>query len=181
MGEMRKPMNHEATVCEHCEKILKVGDYPFCPHESIYERNASVAPPTVVFRNAKGEYRFPGRDTDKPPRGFQRVELSTQRSRDRFEKEMNTRETEKLRNIEYEKREAYKRTVDLHMPRLLEIKRNSQSEHTKRFIDVCIADSERRLGRSIKDEAGFRLEHNHMDAQNRVPWQDRDTGWKPKS
>ena len=87
---------------------------------------------------------------------------------------------EKLRNIEYGKKEAYAQTVALHMPRLLEIKRNSQSEHTKRFIDVCIADSEKRLGRSIKDEAGFHLEHNHLDAQNRQPWQDKDTGWKPR-
>lgn len=180
MGAMRKPMNHEATVCNYCERILKVGDYPFCPHGSIYEKNATTAPPTIVFRNSKGEYRFPGRDTDKPPKGFQRVELNTQRSRDKFEREMNTRETQKLRDIEYDKKEAYKRTVALHMPKLLEIKRNSQSEHTKRFIDVCIADAERRMGRSVKDEAGFHLEHNHVDAQNRPPWNDRDTNWKDR-
>jgi hypothetical protein len=94
---------------------------------------------------------------------------------------MNARETSRLHDVEHGRREAYKHTLALHMPKLLAIKKNSQSEHTKRFIDICIADSERRLNRSIKDEAGFHLEHNHQDAQNRQPWQDKDTQWKPKS
>jgi hypothetical protein len=169
--------------CDECGKKLEIGDYPFCGpsgHATIHSRNAVVAAPTVVFRNAKGEYRFPGRDTDKPPRGFQRVELSTQRSRDRFEREMNQRETQKLRDIEYDKKDAYARTVALHRDNLLRIKANSQSEHTKKFVDLCIADSERRMNWSIKDEAGFHLEHNHMDAQNRSPWNDKDTNWKDR-
>jgi len=146
----------------------------------MYSKNATVAAPTVVFRNSKGEYRFPGRDTDKPPRGFQRVELNTQRSRDKFEKEVNARETSKLRDVEYGRREAYKATLAAQLPKLQAIKDASQSEHTKKFIDLCIADGERRLNRSIKDEAGFHLEHNHLDAQNRQPWNDRDTNWKDR-
>jgi len=168
-----------AIVCELCNRKVQVGDWPHCPHGSIYERNATTAAPTVVFRNSKGEYRFPGRDTDKPPRGFQRVELSG-RSADRFEKEMNARETEKLRMVEYGKLEAARHTFAQHKDKLLAIKNNSQSEHTKRFVDLCFADADRRLNRNIKDEAGFHMEHRHQDASNRAPWQDKDTNWKDR-
>jgi hypothetical protein len=61
------------------------------------------------------------------------------------------------------------------------LKKNSQSEYTKLFIDHCIADGERRLNQSVgKSDAGFHIESSHFDAQNRAPWNDKDTNWKDK-
>jgi hypothetical protein len=168
--------------CPNCNQIVRIADWPFCPHGNAYGRDAQVAAPTVVFRNKKGEWRAPGRDTDKPPRGFVRVELKTQRQKDAFEKEIGAIETAKLRAIEYSKHEAYKATVAAHRDNLLRIKANSQSEYTKRFVDVCLADAEKRIaaGGSVRAESGFHIESNHYDATNRPPWEDKDTNWKPK-
>lgn len=171
--------------CDECGAKLRVGDYPYCKdgsgHSTMYSRNAQTAAPTVIFRNRRGEYRLPGRDNDKPPRGFERIELRTQRARDAFEREFGARETAKLHDVEYGRREAYKHTFAKSREKLLEIKNRSQSEYTKKFVDLCIADGERRLAQSVgMSEAGFMVESNHMDAQNRVPYQDKATGWKPR-
>lgn len=174
-------VRYRKEKCEECGIVMEVSDWPFCPHGSTAGRRAQMAPPTVVFRNQKGEYRFPGRDTDRPPRGFQRVELSTQRSRDKFEKEYGGQQTAKIREIEYLEKAAWEQTFREHEPALRAIKDNSQSAYTKNFVDVCFADAKKRMEKSSgKSESEFRIESNHMNAQNRMPWQDRDTGWKPR-
>jgi len=170
--------------CDECGKTLEIGDYPFCGpdgHTTIHSRNAQVAAPTVVFKNAKGEYRLPGRDTDRPPRGFERIELRTQRQRDRFEREFGARETSRLHDVEYGRHEAWKQTFAAHKDRLLEIKKRSSSPVTKGFVDACLRDAEQRANRSVgRHESGFMIESNHIDSSNRIPWMDKDTGWKPR-
>lgn len=171
----------DKTICNKCGVALVIGDYPFCPHGSIYNKDAQTASATVVFRNKEGEHRFPGRDTDRPPRGFERIELRTQRQRDAFEREVGKKETARLRDIEYSRREAYKQTFAMHKDRLIEIKNRSQSPHTKRFVDLCLQDAERRMEANVtKAESGFMIESNHIDASNRMAWMDKDTGWKPR-
>lgn len=181
---MKKRKQPNPDACPSCGHILQVGDYPFCNgtgHETIHSRNASTAPPTIVFRNSKGEYRFPGRDTDKPPRGFQRVELSTQRARDRFEKEYGSKQSSELRDVLYRRQEIWERGLEERKKNLRKIAESSSSEHTKKFIEVCLKDAERRQHAGISQmEAGFHIESNHFSGSNRQPWQDRDTGWKPR-
>ena len=167
--------------CSKCGQAMQVADWPFCPHGSTLKRNAMIASPTVVFQNKKGEYRLPGRDTDKPPRGYKKVSLSSQRARDRFEKEFGARENEKLRERLRSDKHAFEMNFAKSRPKLMALLENTRSEYTRRFVEVCFRDAERRQAKDVEHAAaGFMIESNHVDAQNRMPWQDKDTGWKPK-
>ena len=160
-----KKKNPNAVICNECKKELRIGDYPFCSpegHTTIHSRNAIQGEATVVFRNAKGEYRFPGRSTDKVPKGFKRVELTTQRERDKFEKEFGALQTALLREKLH--RDAYEReeTFAAHRENLKRLKENSQSEYTKRFVDACFAKYEERKQMGPGNaEAGFYIWSNH--------------------
>ncbi len=151
-------------VCDTCGAELKIGDYPFCGpsgHTTVYSRNAQQGDATVVFRNAKGEYRFPGRGTDRIPRGFVKVELTTQRERDRFEREFGAQQTALLREKLHNDAKERDDTFAAHRDNLKRIKENG-NEYTKRFVDACLKRQEERERRGPgTSEAGFFIFSNH--------------------
>lgn len=76
--------------CGSCGQELEIGDFPFCPHGSVFERNANFSP-IVIHQDAEGNVSFPGR-SDVPPRpGYQRVELNTTAEVRAFERQYNQR------------------------------------------------------------------------------------------
>ena len=84
----------EDTKCSKCGHVMQVGDWPFCGengHESTYSLNAQRFDPVVVFQDANGNHRVPGRSDVPTPAGYQRVELKTLAEVRRFEREVGVK------------------------------------------------------------------------------------------
>lgn len=94
-----KPIYDNHTPCPECGLYLEIGDWPWCPHESLLKSHHTVHPDerVVVFENpATGEIRYPGRnDVPVPDRyakqGFVRKELPTLRAVEQFERKHGVR------------------------------------------------------------------------------------------
>ena len=164
--------------CDDCGHVMRIGDYPYCPHESIYVRDAQVATPTVVFRSKSGKYRFPGRANAPTPKGYQRIELNTQRAKDKFEKEFGAAETAKLRENFYREQADWEWKVSQNMAGLEQLR--DMSPTGRMMYEQCMKDIEQRRRREPSGEAGFYIESNHQYAGNRSAWCDQDTGWKDR-
>ncbi len=67
--------------CVNCGEEIRIGHYPFCPHGKVAKRDASIhtSERVVIYQNAAGEVRIPGRDGPIHPKyvaaGFERKEL----------------------------------------------------------------------------------------------------------
>lgn len=83
--------------CDECGEVLIPGDWPWCPHGRTLRTHHSihVRERTVVFRHPEtGHVVYPGRnDVPIPTRyvdqGYQRHELGSLRTLQKFEKENN--------------------------------------------------------------------------------------------
>lgn len=86
------------TKCDKCSRVLEIGNYPFCngnklDHGPIRRRKARETATIVLYQDPSDPSKVwnPGIDTPSrtrnAPAGYQRVELRTQRERDKWEKE----------------------------------------------------------------------------------------------
>ncbi len=83
------------TICEKCGAELTHGDYPFCPHGSIFRQNSLHFEATLIYELPDGSHHFCGSNTDKPPvEGAKPILLDTLRKADAFVKSTNQREQE---------------------------------------------------------------------------------------
>ena len=167
--------------CDKCQKVMRIGDWPFCDgsgHGNIWARDAQVAEPTVVFRSKDGKYKFPGRSNAPTPRGYKRIELNTQRAKDKFEREFGAQETAKLRENFYREQADWEEKVRANMEGLKQLR--DMSPTGRLMYERCMIDIEQRRRRQPSGEAGFYIESNHQYTQGREPWCDQDTGWKDR-
>ena len=81
------------ATCSSCGKRIEIGWWPMCEqgHEPTRGRDAQDFIPPVVFQNAEGHTLFPGRSDEKPPAGYQAVELRTTSEIRKFEREFGER------------------------------------------------------------------------------------------
>lgn len=86
------------TTCSACGEELHIGDYPFCPHGSIYPQNSQHFDPIVVWQSASDpdKYSFPGQSNEVVPAGYNKFVISNLREADRFVKRMNDLERQRL-------------------------------------------------------------------------------------
>jgi len=167
-----------ASICDKCGKIIQIGDFPFCPHGSIYPQPAQPAIPTVIFRSRTGKIRFPGRADTPTPRGYERIELTTQHSRDKFEREYGKQETAKLRENFFQNQANWEATLS-HNKKGLESLRD-MSPQGRQLYDKIQQDIANRRAKVAPSDAGFYIESSHFDSSNREGWSDHDTGWKER-
>lgn len=85
-------------TCSACGAELEIGDYPFCPHGSVFQGNARGFDPIVVWEsNAEpGKFSFPGQSGERVPEGYHKIEITNMRQADRFVGRMNDQERQKL-------------------------------------------------------------------------------------
>lgn len=157
--------------CEKCSRELKVGDWPFCngspsDHGSVRSRGAENGPATIVYKNQKGECWFPTGVRAVPPKGYEKHELKTQRDRDKFEHEINAKETAKLRERVYSDREAWHRTIEENKKSLEDVQTSmKKAGYEPQLIEECLKNYERReknYDSQLRSEAGFYIESNHF-------------------
>lgn len=168
----------EIVRCDDCSHIMRVGDYPFCPHESICQRDAQATVPTVYFKAADGTLRFPGRADAKTPKGYERIEVRTPRERDHLYREMDS---------------ADRRRYEAHQERLAStygaIENRDRSE--LRAEMERMSDKGRAVAQAAMDyydkrdgykpySGGNYVESWEYDSSNREGHNDTDTGWRKR-
>lgn len=165
----------KTSVCSKCGEKLSVGDWPFCPHGSVFSRRLAEVPPIVVHRNAKGELRFPAHADAPVPKGYRRVEIPFHEAH-KLEKEMNVKE--KLRYQEHRRQE-----IEAWAPWRKQL--NDQlRERMKTMSPEGRAFAQAALERYAKKDtcpkfdAGFHLPVLHFDSGHMEPYCDQKTGWK---
>jgi hypothetical protein len=81
-----------------CGHAIQFGEFPFCPHSPVRERNSLSFSPIVVWAsNADPEkFSFPGQANEPCPADYHRVEITNLRDADRFVSRMNALERRKM-------------------------------------------------------------------------------------
>ena len=169
--------------CPQCHQTLQIGDHPFCPHGSILPERAQRFAPIVYFRSPDGKIRLPMRANSRPPKGYEKVELSTRRQVERFEREMNQRERAEHDQIHHEKSQR-----DLPITRLRQEANDRLRQLSANFTPqgreavAYLLEKAHRESQSPTPsyDPGFHVEIMHHNQSNRDPWSDRDTGWKDR-
>lgn len=133
--------------------------------------------PVVVFRDAAGNVRFPGRTDSSIPEGFQRVELRTSAEVHRFEREMNVRENAK-HDIHAECEERYYNELERKNRRELREAMRQMTPQGRAFAEEAMRQGDKRP--SGRFDAGFHLPAFHYDSSNRAEHRDERTGWKAR-
>src|SRR5689334_12957391 len=98
------------TSCLLCGATLAIGSWPWCPHGSVLPSDAQPFEAVAIFKNAEGHYIFPGRSSQKPPAGYERVELRTTVAVRKFEAEYG-RILKRERQAAYARNEAMFQTT----------------------------------------------------------------------
>ena len=174
------------NICPQCGEELEVGDWPFCGspggHGSVYSRDALAFEPAVVWQSISDSerYSFPGSSTEPCPAGYRPIALDSIRKADRFTREFNAQERERLsgeRAIE----KAYwdERIKQARADRRAQLGHNPQAlalmEAVARYRD---AKRERKYGRKI--EPNFHLQALEFDAGNRQGYSSKETNWRDR-
>lgn len=113
------------AICSECNQTISHGDWPFCNkgggHSPARGSDAQDFIPPMIFRNAEGHVLFPGRSDEKPPKGYEAVELRTSNEIHRFEKEFEG----KLRHDHHNEKLLEQLRQDYYSkPKIEELKRN---------------------------------------------------------
>jgi len=181
-------------TCKNCKAKLEVGMFPFCkgnPADHGQPARRAGFRPVVVFRDSAGNVSFPGRSDAKPPKGFERVELTTIRQMEQFERTFNA--SERSRNQRYVEREQ--QMSEEARSKLRSDLRNGFSQrmpdgtlktlpgikHMSSFGRAMAEAAMRRtdeMPRKNGNGSDFFLEVLHKDQSNRAIYRDRDTDWK---
>ena len=82
------------ATCGECGQEIFIGSWPFCGpngHPPARGGDALGCIPPVIFQNSEGHILFPGRSDERPPAGYESVELRTSPQREKFEREFTAR------------------------------------------------------------------------------------------
>ena len=165
MARRGRSFNREVLVntdrCDFCGKILYIGSFPFCPHESVHGQYAIQGDPTIVYRSPEGKYFFPGDAKgagaaryDKL--GYKRIELDTMQKRNKFNKEYGERATAEVREHWYKEHQGWEATQSHYADGLRSLR--DMSPQGRQFYDQCMKDAEKRRRSAPPSDAGFYIE-----------------------
>jgi len=188
--EVRNEKRVGMVACSSCGHLLSIGDYPFCPHGSIYESDALRVAPILVYQNpTTGAFWFPGSNNDptdapSPSSGFsRRLEITSIREMERLEKSMNARlESERADNLAYQhraldiKRQELREENDAKL-RARGITASRIRDLTREYID---RRTEARRRAESSRRPNFHIQVLAYDASNRQGHADERTGWKER-
>jgi hypothetical protein len=184
------------SICPECGQEVQIGEWPYCPHGSIYERNAQRWDPIVVWQsNSDGEkFSFPGQANEPCPEGYHRVEITDMRQADRFVSRMNAIERQKM-----EEARELRHTLDdagVKDRRGEEdargwamradgtkfyIRGNGRAEALQRRVREW-ADQlrERRRSQHARLDPNFHIQVLSFDSGNRSSYSGQETGWRER-
>lgn len=183
-----------STKCATCKRTLRLGDWPYCPHDSTRPEYAQRFKPIVVFKSTDGKFSFPMRSDQPVPAGYQRVEISTRRQAEKLEREVN-------RSLREEKQRLGPTPFDSGDKGLAQLRRLARGERVtipdhdnsgnlimreldgsqmrgefKRYVDELV--ERQRSTYTPSYDPGFHIDVMHNDSTNRAPHDDASTGWR---
>jgi hypothetical protein len=169
----------EKVICSSCNHEMEIGDYPFCPHESIYVQNSQGFDPVVIHKDAQGNVRFPGSANAPCPPGFQRVELTNVSQIRKLEREVNAKELSRAEGNRQAQKAQSEGERMARREKFKEIVRNF-SPKGKRFAEDMMKVRDQRQGRLDKriTDMGFHVEAFSQNSSNREAHNDAVTGWR---
>ena len=172
------------TTCPECGNELQIGDYPFCPHGSIYGQNAQRFDPVVVWQSNVDpfKYSFPGQANEPCPSDYHRMELTNMREADRFVKEMNGIERRRLE--EYRDMRHALDDAGIKERRAREDARgavNARAEALRRRVREWTDKlRERRREAHPRIDPQFHINVLSFDSGNRNSYSAEETGWRER-
>src|SRR5262245_12826412 len=101
-------VDKRSEICNECGGAVRIGDWPIC--NGLRDAHVPARPSRhdfeaiVVFRDAHGNVRVPGKSSAKPPRGWRREEVTTRREAEAITRDMNAKDRRKWDS--YREREA---------------------------------------------------------------------------
>ena len=176
---------------EIAEIILPISEsdrkYIYCPIHTIKNENneeinwhdaeripslfntTQEAPPTIVFQNENGHIKLAASKYDRPPEGYEKVEIKGSIARSAIEHSLNKQQeiedeiiTERVRQIRDETMKNRHADLEANMSKLA-----SESDHptgAERFIRSAINRSK---GKSVpKKKSEFKFDVNHKDSSS---------------
>lgn len=168
------------VTCSSCGKEMEIGDYPFCPHESIYHQNSLHFDPIVLHRDpTSGEYSVPAHNRDPTPAGYERIEITNMRDADKHIRHMDTRarsemaDKRDLNRMYFEERtkERRERVDRLLSSGAFSPRARYLAEKVREFADK---KRERKYNRSLDPRTHFQA--LSFDSSNRMSYSSRETG-----
>jgi hypothetical protein len=167
-------------TCKDCGHELQIGDYPYCPHGSIYSEHAQRFAPIVVHRTADGVYSFPASVDAVVRGGYDKVEIRTLREADRITREINQHEDAKLGEVQQQS-DANRQATRARNQAFMNNLRNKMTPQGRRFLDQA------RAYQALKDKArensrprsaNFYIDVFANDSSNREQHRDERTQWR---
>jgi hypothetical protein len=174
------------TPCPQCGHEIEIGQYPYCPHGWIHERNAQRFETIVVWQsNSDAEkFSFPGQANEPAPEGYHKIEITNIRQADQFVARMNGIERRKLeaqRDQRYALDDAGVKQRRYEEDVLGRLRGNTRAENLQRRVREW-ADKlrERRRGQHPRIDPQFHINVLSFDSGNRNSYSGPETGWREK-
>ena len=170
----------QTTRCTDCGEELHLGDYPFCPHGSIWSSHAQRFSPIVIHVSASGEYRFPASVEAPVPDGYRKVEIRTIQEADRVSREVNAREDSTLRSVQAQS-ETGRHLTRQRNRAFMDSIRHKLSPAGREYLDRAreyVAHKDRERENNKPRATNFHFDVFAHDSSNREQHSDERTGWK---
>lgn len=155
-------------IAPRCKKCKGKSDMVFLPRG----RNAVNFDPVVIFKGPDGKVRFPGRSNSRPPKGYERVELTSVAQVRQFEKHMNKNEFSRWQD-KTERDEKMWKPYQQDMRNRLREAMQHMSPQGRDFAEAAMRRNDTAPRKRF--DPGFYSEAFSNNAGNRQAWLDRDT------
>ena len=86
-------------TCPQCGVLIAIGDWPYCPHGSVFPESARRFDPIVVWQSNTDPNHYSGwgaRTNEPVPEGFHKVEITNIRQADQLVRKVNDIERQKM-------------------------------------------------------------------------------------
>lgn len=172
------------TTCLQCGHEIEFGEYPFCPHGAIRERNAQRWDSIVVWQsNTDAEkYSFPGQANEPVPEGYHRVEITNLRQADQFVSRMNgieRRRMEEIRDMRYALDDAgiRERRREEDVRGTASVRAAALRRRVREWTDKI---RERRREAHPRIDPQFHIDVLSYDSGHRNSYSGPETGWRER-
>ena len=172
------------TACPECGHEIEIGQYPYCPHEWLSERNARRWEPIVVWasNSEPDKFSFPGQANEPVPQGYHKIEITNMRQADQFVSRMNAVEQAKMeetrdRNYQVLDEQTRQRRADA----MARIRGNPKAEALFRAArEWADRRREEKRARHRNLDPHFHIQVLSFDSGHRNSYSGAETGWREK-
>ena len=157
----------EATPCECGGEASRV-------FISQREYRAQAFDPVLIYRDASGHTRFPGRNDGPVPKGYEPIYLRTTSEVRNFERRMNAKERERYFAHKERNEARFSEWTSASRSELRQ-KMQHMSPRGRDLAETAMRENDRNSGVDNRFDPAFHLNAFSFDASNREAHYDRDS------